>query len=96
MKTFNERLQILAADARQAAWPDQPAPPGFAARVAARAVDQFQGSGAAAWERLAVQMVWCALTLLLVCAALNAPYLRRASLLDCAVQEPMMRLMWSL
>lgn len=96
MKSFDKQWQACAAQARQAARPSESAPFGFAARVAARAAVRPQTSQEAVWERLALRLVWGAATMMLVCAALEAPHLRRASLFDCGVEDSMTQVIWSL
>jgi hypothetical protein len=96
MKSFDKQWQVFAAQARQAPRPGESAPFGFAARVAARITVRPQRSPEAVWERLALRLVWGAATMLLVCAALEAPHLRGASLFDCGVEDSMTQVIWSL
>jgi hypothetical protein len=96
MKSFDKQWQACAAQARQAPRPGESAPLGFAARVAARVAVRPQRSREAVWEGLALRLVWGAAAMLLVCAAIETPHLRRASLFDCGVEDSMTQVIWSL
>ncbi len=93
MKNFDDKWQTLAARARQAGPLDETAPRGFSTRVAATLLRPAQES---VWGRLAIRAVWGAAAALVICAALDAPYLRNANVFDCGVEDSMTGIIWTL
>jgi hypothetical protein len=93
MKNFDEKWRALAARARQAAPLEETAPLGFATRVVAAGLWPGRDS---VWGPWALRAVWGAAAALVICAALDAPYLRSANVFDCGLEDSITRIIWAL
>ncbi len=96
MNDFDTKWRLCAARARQASCPDPNVPLGFAARVVARGFAAPVPSWEALWERWAFRVLLGTAALLLICAALEAPYCRERSPLSLEVGNTMAQVIWSL
>jgi len=96
MKSFDQKWQACAAQARQARRRDEHPPFGFAARVAAGALRQESPSSERAWLRLALSSLAGVLALLAVCAVLELPHLQARHPLAPGVENTVAALVWTL
>jgi hypothetical protein len=96
MKDFDTRWQACAARARQAARHDEPAPFGFANRVAAQASQLRTMPSEPAWTRLSAKWLAGAVAVLAVCAAVELPHFRDARPLEPGIENAVAQLVWSL
>lgn len=96
MKDFDTKWQVCAARARQVERRDEPAPFGFASRVAARAFTPVTIPTEFAWSRLAARWLAGAVAVLVVCAAVELPHFRNAQPLEPGIENAVAQLVWSL
>lgn len=92
----------MAERARTADPGSEEAPPGFAARVVARAQSRFQADARAsaavdfAWNRLIARFLMGALAALVLCAAAEWRDLRVTQALEPGVENTVAQLVWKL
>ena len=96
MKNFESKWQTLVARARQSPPGDEPAPFGFAARIAARARAEAAPAFDDIWRGLAVRLLAGVAAALLVCAVMELPHLSRRPALETGIENTVAKLVWSL
>lgn len=96
MKNFEAHWQTLAGKARQAAGRDESAPFGFATRVLAQSRFPADSVREDIWGRLIVRFLGVAVPVLVLCAALEGPHLRRAPSLESGVENTVAEILWRL
>jgi hypothetical protein len=98
MKNFDDRWQRCAERARQAPPPDVEVPFGLATRV--WALSRQESRAPASVERVWQALTWRCLALvgtaLIICAAVEAPYLRDPNPLEPGIENTVAQLIWTL
>lgn len=96
MKHFDQRWQICATRARQAARRDENSPFGFASRVASRAREAQPSPSDLLSGRQALAWLGGALAVLALCAALELPHWQAGPPLQTGIEDAVAQLVWSL
>ena len=96
MKDFDQRWQSCVSQARQAPRRDTTPPFGFTGRVVALAWDRKSAMEEDVWGSLALRLLVASLPILLLCAVLEAPYLRGPRSLETGVENAVAQLVWRL
>jgi len=96
MKHFDQRWQICATHARQAARRDEESPFGFASRVASRAREAQPSPSDLISARQALVWLGGALAVLALCAALELPHWHGEPPLQTGIENAVAQLVWSL
>jgi len=96
MKNFDTKWQACAARARQGIPRDAQVPFGFATRVTERAARPGTTRVEFAWDRVLARLLAGAVTVLLVCAAVELPHFRDAQPLTPGIENAVAQLVWSL
>ncbi len=96
MKDFDAKWQTAAVRARMVIRDGEPAPFGFAARVAARAAQPASVLMGLAWDRLLPRLLAGSMVVLILCAVLEAPHWRDDRPLEPGIENAVAQLVWSL
>jgi hypothetical protein len=96
MNDFHSKWQACAAQARRIPPGDDHAPPGFAARVAARAGGSQAPPIAEIWQALVTRLLAGSVAMFLVCAAFEWPQLHERPTLKTGVENTVAQLLWAL
>jgi len=96
MNDFDTKWQACAARARQTPRRDEQPPFGFATRVVAQAMRPGAAAVDFAWDRVLSRLLAGAVTVLLVCAAVELPHFRDPQPLKPGIENAVAQLVWSL
>jgi hypothetical protein len=96
MKDFDTKWQACAAHARQVIARDEQSPFGFATRVTEWAGRPGTSPVELAWDHVLARLLAGAVTVLLVCAAVELPHFRDAQPLTPGIENAVAQLVWSL
>jgi hypothetical protein len=96
MDEFDRRWRECAARARNARWPEEDVPPGFAGAVLARRRAGTAPSAALAWERCSLRALAAVILILIVCVAVDARLSRKENALVPHVEDTIAKMFWML